>query len=116
MKDMYEIMDRWGAWAASYNSGVDWQPIAAGFKGMLPYGKKTRLQCDDDEGIMIDKCLVRLKAVRPDEYTLVIAHFVTGISLRTIAKKYQCSDGTIRKKLISALGFVEGVLSMIAST
>ncbi|HCN4976984.1 TPA: antitermination protein, partial [Escherichia coli] len=26
MRDMYEVMDRWGAWAASDNSGVDWQP------------------------------------------------------------------------------------------
>ena len=39
MRDMYEVMDRWGAWAASDNSGVDWQPIAAGFKGLLPHGK-----------------------------------------------------------------------------
>ena len=32
MRDMYEVLDRWGAWAAADNSGVDWQPIAAGFK------------------------------------------------------------------------------------
>lgn len=41
MRDMYEVMDRWGAWAASDNSGVDWQPVAAGFKGLLPHGKKS---------------------------------------------------------------------------
>lgn len=29
MRDMYEVMDRWGAWAASDNSGVDWQPVLA---------------------------------------------------------------------------------------
>lgn len=39
MRDMYEVLDRWGAWAAAENSGVDWQPIAAGFKGLLPHGK-----------------------------------------------------------------------------
>jgi hypothetical protein len=39
MLDMYEVMDRWGAWAAADSSGVDWQPIAAGFKGLVPYGK-----------------------------------------------------------------------------
>ena len=54
MRDMYEVMDRWGAWAAADSSGVDWQPIAAGFKGLFPHGKKSRQQCDDDEGIMID--------------------------------------------------------------
>lgn len=36
-----------------------------------------------------------------------------GISLRTIAKKQKCSDGTIRKELQTALGFLDGVLSML---
>lgn len=111
---MYEILDRWGAWAASDNSGVDWQPIAAGFKGLLPHGKKTRQQCDDDEGIMIDGCVARLRRYKPEGYELVIAHFVIGISLRTIAKKRKCSDGTIRKELQAAMGFIEGVLSIIS--
>lgn len=113
MRDMYEIMDRWGAWAASDNSGVDWQPIAAGFKGLLPHGKKTRQQCDDDEGIMIDGCVARLRMCKPEEYELIIAHFVIGMSLRAIAKKRRCSDGKIRGELRSAMGFVEGVLCII---
>ncbi|MCU6214456.1 antiterminator Q family protein [Enterobacter bugandensis] len=112
-RDMYEVMDRWGAWAAADSSGVDWQPIAAGFKGLLPHGKKSRLQCDDDEGIMIDGCIARLRKLKSDEYELLIAHFVIGISLRTIAKKKKCSDGTVRKDLQTALGFVEGVMSML---
>ncbi|EJK8766811.1 MULTISPECIES: antiterminator Q family protein [Klebsiella] len=113
MREMYEIMDRWGAWAASDNSGVDWQPIAAGFKGLLPHGKKTRQQCDDDEGIMIDGCVARLRRCKPEEYELIIAHFVIGVSLRAIAKKRRCSDGKIRGELRSAMGFVEGVLCII---
>ena len=113
MREMYEIMDRWGAWAASDNSGVDWQPIAAGFKGLLPHGKKTRQQCDDDEGIMINGCVARLRRCKPEEYELIIAHFVIGVSLRAIAKKRRCSDGKIRGELRSAMGFVEGVLCII---
>jgi hypothetical protein len=112
MRDMYEVMDLWGAWAASDNSGLDWQPVAAGFKGLLPHGKRSRLQCDDDEGIMIDGCVSRLRSARHEEYELVIAHFVVGMSLRTIAKRRRCSDGTIRKELQTALGFIEGVLSI----
>ncbi|MFY0167844.1 antiterminator Q family protein [Klebsiella aerogenes] len=114
MRDMYEVLDRWGAWAAADSSGVDWQPIAAGFKGLLPHGKKTRQQCDDDEGIMIDGCVARLRKHKLEEYELIIAHFVIGISLRTIAKKRKCSDGTIRKELQIAMGFIEGVLSIIS--
>ncbi|HDC1142004.1 TPA: antitermination protein, partial [Escherichia coli] len=36
-----------------------------------------------------------------------------GVSLRTIAKKRKCSDGTIRKELQTALGFIDGVLRMV---
>lgn len=113
MRDMYEVMDMWGAWASSDNSGVDWQPIAAGFKGLLPHGKKSRLQCDDDQGIMIDGCVARLSKHKPEEHELIIAHFVLGISLRAIAKKRKCSDGTVRKNMHTALGFIDGMLSMI---
>lgn len=108
MRDMYEVLERWGAWAASDSSGVDWKPIAAGFKGLIPYGKKPRSQCNDDEGILIDSCVARLRQYKSEEYELVIAHFVIGMSLRAIAKKRKCSDGTIRKEMQTALGFVEG--------
>ncbi|HBS7410661.1 TPA: antitermination protein, partial [Klebsiella pneumoniae] len=50
---------------------------------------------------------------KPEEYELVIAHFIIGISLRTIAKKRKCSDGTIRKEMQTALGFIDGVWSML---
>ncbi|WP_434745035.1 antiterminator Q family protein [Candidatus Pantoea rara] len=114
MRDMSQVLDLWGAWAASDNSGVDWQPIAAGFKGLIPHGKKSRLQCCDDEGIKIDACVARLKKYKPDECDLLIAHFVIGVSLRSIAKKRKCSDGTIRKELQAAMGFVDGLLCMIS--
>lgn len=114
MRDIQMVLERWGAWAASGNAGVDYSPIAAGFKGLLPHGKKSRIQCDDDEGIMIDSCVARLRRYKPEEYELIIAHFVIGISLRTIAKKRKCSDGTIRKELQTAMGFVDGCLAMLA--
>lgn len=113
MRNIYDVLEEWGAWAASDNSGVNWQPIAAGFKGLLPHGKKSRLQCNDDEGVLIDGCVTRLRKYKPEEYELVVAHFVIGMSLRSIAKRRKCSDGTIRKELQTALGFIEGVISML---
>ncbi|WP_312827557.1 antiterminator Q family protein, partial [Escherichia coli] len=58
-------------------------------------------------------CVARLRKYKPEDYEFVIAHFVIGISLRAIAKKQKCSDGTIRKELQTALGFLDGVLSML---
>lgn len=113
MRDMSQVLDLWGAWAASDNSGIDWQPIAAGFKGLIPYGKKSRMQCGDDEGIKIDGCVAKLRKYKPEEYELIIAYYVIGISLRRIARKRKCSDGTIRKMLQTAEGFIYGCLSML---
>lgn len=62
---------------------------------------------------MIDGCVARLRKYKPEEYELIIAHFVIGISLRTIAKKRRCSDGTIRKELQTAMGFISGVIITI---
>ncbi|MEZ2855731.1 antiterminator Q family protein, partial [Escherichia coli] len=47
MRDIQMVLERWGAWAASDSSGVDYSPIAAGFKGLLPYTSKTRQACSD---------------------------------------------------------------------
>ncbi len=112
-RDMYESLEQWGAWAASENSGINWQPIAAGFKGLLPYGRKIRHQCNDDYGMLIDKCVSTLKKYSPQEYELVVAHFIMGYSLRRIAKLKNCSDGTIRKEIQAAVSFIAGVMSMI---
>lgn len=115
MSDMYDALEQWGAWAASDNSDVDWKPIAAGFKGLIPYTTKSRPQCNDDDGLMIDGCVARLKKYKPEEYGLVVAHFVLGISLRAIARRRKCSDGTIRKELQTAIGFIEGVICFLSS-
>lgn len=113
MRDMSQELEMWGAWAASENSGVDWNSIAAGFKGLIPHSGRRVVQCDDDQGIKIDGCVARLKKYKPEEYEIIIAHYVLRISLRSIAKKRKCSDGTIRKELQTALGFIDGMLCLI---
>ena len=113
MRDIHETLELWGAWAASDNNGVDFSPIAAGFKGLLPQTSKSRLQCCDDEGIMIDGCVSKLKKYKKEEYELVILHYVFNISLRTIAKRRKCSDGTIRKEMQTAQGFILGCCCML---
>ncbi|KQN68077.1 antitermination protein [Serratia sp. Leaf51] len=113
MRDINETLELWGAWAASDNSGVDFSPIAAGFKGLLPQTSKPRLQCCDDEGIMIDGCVARLKKYRIEEFELVILHYVFNMSLRAIAKRRKCSDGKIRKEMQTAQGFILGVLMVL---
>ncbi|WP_368900373.1 antiterminator Q family protein [Mixta calida] len=112
MHDIYDVLGRWGAWAALDNSILGWHTIAAGFKGIVTPPKRSRLQCDDDTGLLVDEVVLILKRYNNEGYELIIAHFVMDISLRKIAKKLKCSDGTIRKQLSLAVGFVEGALAL----
>ncbi len=110
MLDIHYLLELWGAWAANDNSQVDWQPIAAGFKGLLPYTNKSRPQCCDDDGIMIDGCVAQLKCYRQKEWELIILHYVIGLSMRKIAKFKKCSDGKIRKDMYLAVGIIERLI------
>ncbi|MDT0827761.1 antiterminator Q family protein [Escherichia coli] len=116
MRDIQMVLERWGAWAASDSSGVDYSPIAAGFKGLLPYTSKKRLACSDSDALIIEGCLARLKQKRPDEHSLLVAHYLYGISKRKLAKARKKDEKLIRIEIQLAEGFIDGCLSMLNLT
>ena len=113
MRDIQIVLERWGGWAASDSSGVDYSPIAAGFKGLLPQISKTRLSCTDGDGLIIEGCLARLKKRRPYEHSLLVAHYLYGISKRKIARAKKKDERLIRIEIQMAEGFVDGCLAML---
>ncbi|MCX8956677.1 antitermination protein [Erwinia psidii] len=70
------------------------------------------LCCTDNDALIIDGCMARLKQKRPNEYDLLFSHYVKGISKRALGRKLKLSEGMIRIKFQMAEGFVEGCLSM----
>ncbi|EIU2223824.1 TPA: antitermination protein Q [Salmonella enterica] len=113
MRDIQMVLERWGGWASSDNAGVDYSPIAAGFKGLLPQTSKTRLSCTDDDALIIEGCLARLKSRKPYEHSLLVAHYMYGISKRKIAKARKKDEKLIRIEIQMAEGFIDGCLSML---
>lgn len=113
MRDIQIVLERWGGWAACDNSGVDYSPIAAGFKGLLPQTSQYRLSCTDDDALIIEGCLACLKKRKPYEHSLLVAHYLYGISKRKIAKARKKDEKIIRIEIQMAEGFVEGCLSML---
>ncbi|MBB6117882.1 hypothetical protein F4826_004861 [Rahnella inusitata] len=112
MRDIQLVLARYGVWAKD-NSGVDWSPIAAGFKGLLPTESSKVESCCDNDGLIVDAAVGRLAAVRkPEEVTLIMLHYRIGLSKRKIAKMYKVSEGLIRQQLQVAEGFVDGCLAM----
>ncbi|ELY2768765.1 antiterminator Q family protein [Cronobacter dublinensis] len=113
MRDIQKVLELWGGWAASDSSGVDYSPIAAGFKGLLPQISKSRLSCTDGDALIIEGCLARLKHRKPYEHSLIVAHYLYGISKRSIARARKKDEKLIRIEIQMAEGFVDGCLSML---
>lgn len=113
MRDIQIILERWGAWAASDSSGVDYSPIAAGFKGLLPYTSKARQACSDNDALIIESCLEQLKKRKPYEHSLLVAHYLYGFSKRKIAKVQGKDEKLIRIEILLAEGFIDGCLSTL---
>ncbi|MGN8235844.1 antiterminator Q family protein [Enterobacter soli] len=113
MRDIKMVLERWGGWAASDSSGVDYSPIAAGFKGLLPQTSKSRISCTDDDGLIIEGCLARLQKRKPYEHSLLVSHYLFGISKRKLAKARKKDEKLIRIEIQMAEGFIDGCLSML---
>ncbi|MEN4928157.1 antiterminator Q family protein [Erwinia billingiae] len=116
MRDIKLLLESWGGWAATDRNGIGYSSVAAGFRGLITSSPVPRPVCSDNDGILLDSCISRLKKNHPDEHALLVAHYLFRISLRSIARRRRCADGTIRKQLQTAEGFVEGVLSALDIT
>ena len=113
MRDIQMVLERWGAWAANNHEDVAWSSIAAGFKGLIPPKVTSRPQCCDDDAMVICGCMARLYRNNSDLHDLLIDYYVLGMTFMVLARKHECSDGTIGKKLQKAEGVVEGMLMML---
>ncbi|EOV9708303.1 antiterminator Q family protein [Cronobacter malonaticus] len=113
MRDIQKVLELWGGWAASDSSGVDYSHIAAGFKGLLPQVGKSRLACTDNDALVIESCLARLKKKKPDEHSLLVAHYIYKVSKRKIARARKKDEKLVRIEIQMAEGFIDGCLSML---
>ena len=71
------------------------------------------INCTENDALIIDSCVSRLKQKRPDEYALLVEHYIKDISKRALATKLKLSEGMIRIKFQMAEGFIEGCLAML---
>lgn len=115
MRDVQKVLEMWGGWASNDSSGVDYSPIAAGFRGLLPQTTKSRLSCTDNDALIIEACLARLKKRRPNEHSLIVAHYLYGISKRKLARARKKDEKLIRIEIQMAEGFIDGCLCSLGT-
>lgn len=117
MRDIQLVLERWGGWAAQEGTQVDWSPIAAGFKGLLPSESKSRPSCCDNDGMIVDTAIGMLKkAGRADELDMVMLHYMYDVSKTTLARWEKCPEGKIRSRLMIAKTFIDACIIMSGAT
>lgn len=113
MQDIRMLLERWGGWAATGQPRLGYASVAAGFRGLVHARGTERPACGDRDGLILDGCISRLRQVNKEQHDILVAHYLYQISLRSIARRRRCADGTVRKQIQSAEGFVCGVLSAL---
>lgn len=113
MRNISSVLDRWASWALSDNLGIDYSSIAAGFKGLITQASQSGQPCSDNDGLIIERCLAKLRDKKPEEYAVLIAYYLYGVSKRKIAKRARKDERLIRIEIQMAEGFIEGCLSML---
>lgn len=110
MRDIQQVLERWGAWAADNREDVCWPSIAAGFSGLIPSRVKSRTKCCDEDGLIISDVMAGIKKKHPDAHDLLFEYYIFGKTFMQLASRYHCSDGHIGKRLQGAEGVVDGYL------
>lgn len=113
MRDMSKVLEGWAEWARAEKDSISYSSIAAGFKGLIPQNYHIKVPCTDEDGLIIDSCLAKLKNKCPDEYELLVLHYFFRVSKRKLAKNFKRDEKLIRVKVQIAEGFVNGCLCMI---
>ncbi|WP_159108333.1 MULTISPECIES: antiterminator Q family protein [Serratia] len=79
--------------------------------------RKSKPSCCDNDGLIIDGAVGRLKKVRDErELGVIMLHYCYGVSKSAIARRWKISEGSVRQKLMMAESFIEGCQAMTGAT
>ncbi|MBE5253397.1 antiterminator Q family protein [Mixta mediterraneensis] len=107
-RNMQEVLERWGRWAASeeYCSLVDW-PAMSVTPGRKPEVGKPG--CSDEDGLAIDTCVAHMSTVRDREDILIMGQkFIGGHSTSFIAQSMSLDRNAVRRSLRASEEFLAG--------
>ncbi|MBS9436912.1 antitermination protein Q [Photorhabdus noenieputensis] len=113
MRNIQQVLECWGGWVDDA-TGVNWPPIAAGFKGLIASTHSLRPSCCDNDGLIIDACIAKLQTVdKSEEIEVLFMYYALGISKRSIARLIKVPDIEVRSRLQKGESFVQGCLAML---
>ncbi|MDE9447720.1 antitermination protein Q [Xenorhabdus bovienii] len=114
MRDIQQVLVRWGGWSTTEATRVGWSPVAAGFSGLPPASGDNRLTCSDEDGLIVDLCVARLQGRgQGEELDYIQKYYMYGWSKREIARHLHVSESLVRQKMQVAESFIAGALEIL---
>ncbi len=111
MRDIRAVLQRWGEWAAHEEDRSAWPAVCATFRGALVGKSSLRPSCTDEDGLIIDASVSRLRiAGRDTEREVLFAYYVLRLSLRDVADLFETNRMQVRNLLSGAENFVNGCM------
>ncbi|WP_338804748.1 antiterminator Q family protein [Xenorhabdus griffiniae] len=62
-RDIPKILTYWGEWVVQGRVNIGWKSISVGFKNAVTYSGNNKLSCSDEDGMIIDGCVAKLRNV-----------------------------------------------------
>ncbi|MDC9623607.1 antiterminator Q family protein [Xenorhabdus sp. XENO-7] len=114
MRDIQQVLLRWGGWSTTEPVRVGWSSVAAGFSGLPPANGDNRLTCSDADGLIVDLCVARLQMRgQEEELDYIQKHYMYGWSKREIARRLHVSESLVRQKMQVAESYIAGCLEIL---
>ncbi|WP_255430706.1 antiterminator Q family protein [Xenorhabdus sp. TS4] len=80
----------------------------------VTYAGNNTLSCSDEDGMIIDGCVVKLRNVgMAQECDFIEHHYVSGMSKREIGRKFKLSESEVRKQMLVAESFILRCLEVL---
>lgn len=102
--DICTLLARWGVWVRK----VPTQGVAPGALANDGTGKGDMDSLDDETALMLDKCLLALKAHSPEAYDIVYAKYVYRGTIRKMAEVMKLPKFIVCEQLKIGETFVWG--------
>jgi hypothetical protein len=110
MDDIKTILTMWGNWARC-STGTEMSRINVSFKNLINDSTSSSLRIDDQQGMLVDSAVVRLKKFDELAYNLVIYHYVYRISQSKLAKQIGKAQSYVTGILRIAEAFIAGQMA-----
>ncbi|MBD2782665.1 antiterminator Q family protein [Xenorhabdus szentirmaii] len=113
-RDTQKILLHWGGWVVQGRVNIGWKSISVGFRDAMTYTSSNKLSCSDEDGMIIDSCVAKLRNVgMAQECDFIEHYYIGGMPKRAIGRKFKLSESEIRKRMLVAESFIRGCLEIL---